>query len=321
MFWEAAQPFAIPACWPLLSTIPSPDGFTSLLFTTSLFILARQCHQSFLTISWLSCLLPSWSFLSSPLPDSAQCPAARLLAFATSHWQRVPGPVCLVLPQHPSSSATRHFSTSLFGQVLCSGFTCLLFFQVLIWKQSPPVYRRNSPTKDINQYLPHVLLKLSLEMWSIPFLSSQLSIFECDIPRANIRSVLWCSAQFYYYDKEELADNNVVLFSALTVLPHIGWTIPCSFFFLFLLSTQTCMSVHTYVQLQRWSVLVFAIRKARAGTSDLNFRRMMLDCLLWTDGCKQPAPFSALLLGMLKRRSTPYCSDLSAWRFVPRLVH
>lgn len=87
-------------------------------------------------------------------------------------------------------------------------------------------------------------------MRSIPFLSSQLSIFECDILRANIRSALWSSAQFYYYNIEELAQNNVVLFSALAMLPHIGRIIPRSFFFLFPLSTQTCVSMCTYVQLQ-----------------------------------------------------------------------
>lgn len=124
----------------------------------------------------------------------------------------------------------RHFSVLPFGQVLCPGFLSLLFFQLFIWNQSPPVYRRNTPTKDIKQYLPCVLLKLSLDIWSIPFLSSQLSISECDIPRANIRAAPCRSSQFYYYNKEEPADNNTVLFSALIILCHISWTVPCSFF-------------------------------------------------------------------------------------------
>lgn len=88
MFWEVAQPLPIPASWPLLSSVPSPGRFTSLLFTTFLFILAHQCHQFFLVVSWLSCLLPSHSFFLSPLQGSVQCPAAHLSAFAASHWQR-----------------------------------------------------------------------------------------------------------------------------------------------------------------------------------------------------------------------------------------
>lgn len=88
VFCEVAQQFPILASWPLLSSIPSPDGFVSQLFATFLFILAHKCQQSFLIISWLSHLLPSWSFLSSPLQGSAQCPAAHLSAFAPSRWQQ-----------------------------------------------------------------------------------------------------------------------------------------------------------------------------------------------------------------------------------------
>lgn len=62
----------------------------------------------------------------------------------------VPGQPCWVLLQHPSSPAIRHFSLHL-GHVLCPGFICLLFFQVFIWKQSPSLYWRNSPTKPTNQ--------------------------------------------------------------------------------------------------------------------------------------------------------------------------
>lgn len=38
----------------------------------------------------------------------------------------------------------------------------------------------------------------------------------------TLKFALWSSTQSYYYNKEEPADNNVALFSALAVLPHTG---------------------------------------------------------------------------------------------------
>ena len=109
VFWGAAQLFPIPASWPLLSSVPSPDGFTSLLFATFLFILAHQCCQSFLIVSWLSLLLPSWSSSSSPLQGSAQCPAAHLSAFAPSCWQQCARTTLLGAPAASFLSCCRAF--------------------------------------------------------------------------------------------------------------------------------------------------------------------------------------------------------------------
>lgn len=123
MIWGAAQQFPIPATQ-LLSSVPSPDRFTSQVHYLP-FTLARWCHRSFLIVSWLSHLLPSCSYSLSPSQGSAQCPV---------HWhslppagRAVPGLLCSTLPQHPSSLALHPFSV-LFGKVLCPGLVFLLFF-------------------------------------------------------------------------------------------------------------------------------------------------------------------------------------------------
>ena len=63
--------------------------------------------------------------------------------------------------------------------------------------------------------------------------------------------------------------------------------------------------------------LFWYLQEERPEQGHLDFRRAMLDCLLWIIGCKMPAPFPTLLLGMLEKRSTPYCSDLNTWLFIP----